>query len=392
MIIIVQIKRVALLSLRCLYPNNKSFVFRHHSYSPYICAMERKILIVGGGLAGLCLGVQLYRRNIPFQIWTSDSIPCASEKAAGLMNPIVVKRLLKTWMADEVLPYNHSFYPEVEQLTQRSFFFRLPVYRMFSNALVQGEWKARVADGTMDGLMSPNIYAYAPHAVQVSAYEGADIFQASMVDCEVFVTALRQFFQENNALKTVSLAYSDIVKQESGYRVGEETFSEIVFCEGMHAVNNPWFGKLPLLPTKGELLYLDIPDFPMEKEVMKGVFLAPLKRGGFVCGSTYEWQFDDENPSEQGKQKILDQLHEITDKPYTIRKHTACIRPASKDRRPYLGEHPTKKGLFVFNGLGTKGYMLAPYFSSVLADHILENGKIEREYSIERLFKHNLFS
>lgn len=347
--------------------------------------MQRKILIVGGGLAGLCLGVQLYRRNIPFEIWSSDDIPCASIKAAGLMNPVVVKRLLKTWMADLVLPYNQSFYPEIEKLTNSSFYSQLPVYRMFNNELVQGEWKARTDDGTMEELMSPEIYAYSPESFKNNGFDGADIFQASMVDCQVFVSALRTFFKNENHLKTKEIDYSQVQSENDSYIVDGETFSQIVFCEGMNVVNNPWFSKLPMVPTKGELLYLDIPELPREKEVMKGVFLAPLKQGGFVCGSTYEWQFEHANPTEEGKAKIVGELEQIINKPYRIINHTACVRPASRDRRPFIGEHPQMKNMYVFNGLGTKGYMLAPYISECLAKNMLDAVPIEREMNINRL-------
>jgi len=347
--------------------------------------MEKKILIVGGGLAGLCLGAQLFRKNVSFQIWNSQTIPCASEKAAGLMNPVVVKRLLKTWMAEEVLPYNRAFYPEWERMTDSRFYAAIGLYRMFPNDLVEGEWNQRVGDGTLSEFLSPEIYSYSPESFTGPGLRGADILQGSLVDCGIFVPAMRAFFMQHESFKIQTIDYSRILPQENGYLVNNEFFSEIVFCEGIQGLQNPWFGKLPLLPTKGELLYLDIPGLPREKEVMKGVFLAPLIQGGFVCGSTYDWQFEDVEPTEIGKQKILEGLHQLTDKPYTITKHTACVRPASRDRRPFLGEHPKMKGMFVFNGLGTKGYMLAPYLSERLANLILKNIPLEREMSITRL-------
>lgn len=347
--------------------------------------MERNILIIGGGLAGLCLGLQLYRRGVSFRIWNSPHIACASQKAAGLMNPVVVKRLLKTWLADEVLPYNRQFYPQAEQLTGARFYSPVDVYRMFSNPLVAGEWKQRMADGTMHGLMSPEIYPYAPDALADNENGGADILQAARVDCGIFIGSVRRFFSEKGLFETRTVSYADTVCGEHGFTVEGEPFSDLVFCEGMQALNNPWFAQLPLLPTKGELLYLDMPGFPVQKEVLKGVFLAPLMRGGFVCGSTYEWRFEHEGPTAEAREKILAELAEITGKAYEITDHTAGIRPASRDRRPLLGEHPRQKRMFVFNGLGTKGYMLAPLLSECLAGLMLHGKPLHREMDIARL-------
>lgn len=351
----------------------------------YFCRMQRNILIVGAGLAGLCLGVQLYRRGIPFRVWHSDALPCASEKAAGLMNPVVVKRLLKTWLADEVLPYNRQFYSEAEQLAGAAFYFPVALHRLFSNAEVAGEWQQRVADGSLADLMSPEIYTYAPEFLAGEGFGGADIFQAARVECGTFIASLRRFFAEKGMLKTHTSAYDSIRPTATGIEAGGETFTQVVFCEGMQVVHNPWFGKLPMVPTKGELVYLDIPGFPAEKEVLRGVFLAPLLNGEFVCGSTYEWQFADEGPTEAGKAKLLAEVSRMLRVPYQVKAHTAGIRPASRDRRPFLGEHPTQKGMFVFNGLGTKGYLLAPYLSHCLAELLLNGVPLDREMDVARL-------
>ena len=49
-----------------------------------------------------------------------------------------------------------------------------------------------------------------------------------------------------------------------------------------------------------------------------------------------------------------------------------------------LGEHPKQKNLIIFNGLGTKGVSLAPYFSSQLANWLEGNGEIMPEVNIKR--------
>ena len=60
------------------------------------------------------------------------------------------------------------------------------------------------------------------------------------------------------------------------------------------------------------------------------------------------------------------------------------MRPTTPDRRPLLGVHPEFDKLIVFNGLGTKGVSLAPYFSEMLV-HWLENkGTLIKEVDIKR--------
>jgi glycine/D-amino acid oxidase-like deaminating enzyme len=49
-----------------------------------------------------------------------------------------------------------------------------------------------------------------------------------------------------------------------------------------------------------------------------------------------------------------------------------------------LGKHPAYKNIYIFNGLGTKGVSLAPYFVKQLLDFIFHQKDINPEANIER--------
>jgi glycine/D-amino acid oxidase-like deaminating enzyme len=70
-----------------------------------------------------------------------------------------------------------------------------------------------------------------------------------------------------------------------------------------------------------------------------------------------------EQPTESGKQSIIERFEKLLRVDYTVENHVVGIRPAVSDRCPVLGVHPKYCKLFVFNGLATKGVMLAPYFA-----------------------------
>ena len=60
------------------------------------------------------------------------------------------------------------------------------------------------------------------------------------------------------------------------------------------------------------------------------------------------------------------------------------MRPTVPDRRPIIGKHPEYSRVAVFNGLGTKGVSLAPYFASILIQ-LLENGApVNNEADVNR--------
>ncbi|NNC45652.1 MAG: FAD-binding oxidoreductase, partial [Winogradskyella sp.] len=58
--------------------------------------------------------------------------------------------------------------------------------------------------------------------------------------------------------------------------------------------------------------------------------------------------------------------------------------PTVPDRRPMVGQHSQHKPLYILNGLGTRGVMIAPYVAEKLFNFI-ENGEpLDNEININR--------
>ena len=76
--------------------------------------------------------------------------------------------------------------------------------------------------------------------------------------------------------------------------------------------------------------------------------------------------------------------------PYEVIEHSAGIRPTTIDRRPIIGSHPNYKNIYVFNGLGSRGILLAPTLSCWLYNHIYKRLLISKEVDIKRFKKDNI--
>ena len=77
-------------------------------------------------------------------------------------------------------------------------------------------------------------------------------------------------------------------------------------------------------------------------------------------------------------------LNEWLKLPYKVLDHQASVRPATIERRPFVGLHPNHKQVGILNGMGTKGCSLAPYFAKQLVDHLLYDKEISAEADIHR--------
>jgi glycine/D-amino acid oxidase-like deaminating enzyme len=70
--------------------------------------------------------------------------------------------------------------------------------------------------------------------------------------------------------------------------------------------------------------------------------------------------------------------------PFKTIRQEAHIRPTTRDRAPFLGEHPILPRVFIFNGLGALGLSLAPLNSERLLNLILHQKPLPREVDIKR--------
>jgi glycine/D-amino acid oxidase-like deaminating enzyme len=148
--------------------------------------------------------------------------------------------------------------------------------------------------------------------------------------------------------------------------------------------------KVVLLIDAGEL-----DDVSRGRILSAGIAVIPTDAPSYYeIGSSYIRDFTDASPDEGGARWLMDQLGAlgILDRDELhkrIRGRRAGIRPASRDRLAYLGpmksQGPAGCRIFVFNGLGTRGYMLAPALAGMLADHILDGSAIPSELMPDRV-------
>jgi glycine/D-amino acid oxidase-like deaminating enzyme len=101
-------------------------------------------------------------------------------------------------------------------------------------------------------------------------------------------------------------------------------------------------------------------------------------------GSTFIWDDLEETVTDIGRKEILSKLNKIITDDYTIVDENAGIRPAMPDRRPVMGQHPDYPQMYIFNGMGTKGVSLSPYFATYFLDSIDNDTEVFREISVKR--------
>src|ERR1043165_6077278 len=115
------------------------------------------------------------------------------------------------------------------------------------------------------------------------------------------------------------------------------------------------------------MLTLRVPGLREERVVHRGIWLAPVGEGIFRAGSTYTWEPLDSTPTPEGRAEIEAKLRAFLKLPYEVLDHRAAVRPVIDAGYPVLGRHPEHPQLAYFNGLGSKGSLMSPFFAHQIA-------------------------
>jgi glycine oxidase len=340
-------------------------------------------IIVGQGLAGSCLALHLLKENKRIAVIDEYDPHAATQVAAGLFNPITGRVMMKTWNADLLFPYLHEFYRHAESLTNQHFFYPIPLYRPFLSIEEQNEWMGKSSHAGLDHYIEA-VHTHETHQGLVkNPYGGLTLRHSGWLDTQAFTQAVRAFISRSGFFVDAPFYESQLKFDQHSVQYQNFRAHKIIFCQGVKALSGKLFSWIPIKPLKGETLTIET-DAVISTIYNRGVFVVP---GSWKVGATY--QPNDLAPAvtEAARLELKSKLDELVSFPYRIVTQSWGIRPTTPDRRPILGQHPEHPQAIIFNGLGTKGVSLAPYFSGVLTRWIENKGSINKEVDIER-YKH----
>jgi len=331
------------------------------------------INIIGFGLAGANIAWQLFKKKQPFVIYSLKENH-SSRVAAGIVNPIVFKRLTKSWNADILMDYAEKFYTKKEETLSVKLLARKSIHCIFSNLQDENDWSVKQNDNRFQHFLEP--VANKKFENVSMPYGCGGVVTFGPLNINLFLDQSLAFF-ENEGIKIYqkSFDYSTVLGNP------KELF---IFCEGIGIIKNPFFNYLPLKPTHGETLIIETDQLNFTDVLNKNMFVLPLGNNQFKIGATYNWEITEPITTENGKNELLKKFEQLTSCSYKVIDHQAGIRPTVNDRRPLIGTHPIYKNAHVFNDMGTKGVLISPYYSAQFISYLLNEKLLDQEVNIER--------
>lgn len=343
--------------------------------------MQTEYLIIGQGISGTFLSWYLKKAGKSFIIIDNANPSSSSRVAAGIINPVTGRRIVQTWMIDTLLPYAFNAYNEIgkelniEAITQKD------IIEFFPSPQMVNAFHERYQEDPKYLSIPQEQQSFNKHFNYDFGF--GEISPAYAVNLSELIPAWRK--QVKVIEEEFDISYLNLTGNGITYK--DISAEKIFFCNGIAAAGYTYFNKLPFALNKGQALIIRAPGLPRQNIFKKAMTIVPLKDDFYWVGSSYEWEFKDGYPSADFLERTTVLLRSWLKTSFTAEAHLSSLRPATLERRPFVGLHPKYPEIGILNGMGTKGCSLAPYFANQLVNYLINNEPILPVADVNRFKK-----
>ena len=347
--------------------------------------MHVDYVIIGQGVAGTFLSYYFLQEGKKIAVMDDGRPNSASRIASGIINPVTGRRVVETWMIDDLLPFATAAYEEMSELLGVEIAKELPIVNFHTTEQMVSAWNDRYSAGSDYIQPVENIDDLKQY---FDAGLGAhEIYPSLLIDINSMLIEWKKYLEKQNCFLQERFNINGLELGEHKVRYKDLVADKVFFCNGTEAFTYDYFKKLPFSYNKGEAVIIETEGLPEGSIYKQSLTIAPYSSNEYWVGSSFEWDFEDDQPTAAFKDRVVNTLDSWLKLPYKIIAHHSSIRPASMERRPFVGIHPKYNTIGILNGMGTKGCSLAPFFAQQLVDHVLNETPITAEADLNRFNK-----
>ncbi len=373
------------------------------------------IIIVGGGVIGTSIAWKLAEKGLKVhQIYKTLRPDDASYASMGvLMAPTPISQNPLQVAHRKSLAMYPEFIASLEEASGiKGFFHRsgaievIPSEAQYERATREVEFVKENKDTipnlqALEIISRDDVLKMEPD-LEVPEFGALYVAAAAQVEVSPFMNALHKAAEQTGVVKHEALEVIEILYKD-GAAVGVKCATgETLFAEKVLIATGAWLSLLDenlgkytgVKPVRGQAVQVKAArEFKHIVKWQKGYFV-PFPDGTVTLASTTEKKAGyDIECTVSGVKDIIDRALSLYPalSSAKIIQTWAGLRPAPSDRRPYMGELPTVKNLYVAGGHYKTGFSMAPVTAAFLTETIVSGAPEELTPFLPRVFSGGVF-
>lgn len=344
---------------------------------------EVDYILVGLGIAGICFSEQLQQHNSSF-IAIDNGHKGATAMSGGVFNPTVLKRFNAAWNTAEFYPVAVPFYQQLSEKLKQDIYIEMSILRVFKSVEEQNNWSVASDKRDLQQFLSPKFVQNENPSITESFGFG-EVIGTARIDTTKLLNKYRNYLDRHEILLSEEFNFEELQIEENRIVYKNITAKKIIFCDGPNVLHNPFFPTKAIIPNKGEYLIIKAPDLNLQLLMKGSMYIIPLGDSLYKVGATFGANDDSKDPSIKAKEEIISKLKAMISCPFEVVGHTVGIRPTTRDRKPLLGSFLNNPRIVFFNGLGSRGFTMAPLLSQIIYKNVSKGAPIPSDMDIKRI-------
>lgn len=345
--------------------------------------MKLDYIIVGLGIAGLTYSKQLLDNAKSFMV-IADGAAKATQTSGGVFNPIVLRRFTAPEDTLTYISYAMKTYEELQSIIGSSWYYpEQEVCRVFASLEEQNNWFIASDKPHLQNFVYPKVLQNTNPSI-VADFGLGRVKGSFKIDPLALIHSYEKYLMSNDKMIKEKFDYTLLKETEGDYAYQYKNLQakKVLFAEGADVSNNTFLERAFITPNKGEYLIIHSKSLQLNYMLKGGVYVIPLGEDLYKVGATYSPNDSSANPTEEAREEIEAKLQKMITCEYKVVDHVTGVRPVTKDLQPVLSK--VKEGMYVYNGLGTRGFTRGPLYSKLLYDAIENAIPIPTNMSLER--------
>ncbi len=337
-----------------------------------------RVRIIGQGLTGSLMALHLQEMGVPFVVQDVDLPGCATAVAPGIVNPLSGRNYRPPAYIKDLLQQLHQSLGLAEKTLGIKVWKSCPILRMFTEPTQHERFKRSLAEyggaEFVEEEFTENTFSHLN-----DNYGSFLTRHGGWANLPILMEVTRSWLRQQGLLVEQAWTAPDTAPTKPEHN------ELVVFCEGWHVINNPFWSFIPHNPAKGEMIVVRFEEpLPADRIYNQACWVQPLKDDLWRVGATYSWDGFDGSTTLEGATHLQDSLHLMTPIPFHVQAQAAGVRPIVEDYKPVVGPHPEIPHWCIVNAMGSKGVLQAPTAVRDMLEYPTEGTRIPGNWSVDR--------